>query len=69
MRKYANFDEPARARNLVLQGVRAVDPERNLDQVLDLHVREGLLSVAPKEIPADADVLDLRGHKIGRAHV
>jgi dihydroorotase len=62
MRKYANFDEPARARNLVLQGVRAVDPERNLDQVLDLHIRDGLLSVAPKEIPADADVLDLRGH-------
>jgi dihydroorotase len=64
MRKYANFDEPARARNLVLQGVHAVDPESHLDQVLDLHIRDGILSVAPKEIPADADLLDLRGHLV-----
>jgi len=64
MRKYASFDEPARARNLVLQGVRAVDPERNLDQVLDLHIRDGMLSIGPREIPADADVLDLRGHVV-----
>jgi dihydroorotase len=64
MRKYSNFDEPARARDLVLQGGRVVDPQRSLDQVLDLHIRDGVLDSGSRETPADADIIDLRGHII-----
>jgi dihydroorotase len=64
MRKYSNFDEPARARNLVLENARVVDPRSGLDQTLTLHIHDGVLTVAPQQIPADADVMDLRGHII-----
>ncbi len=41
-----------------------VDPRRGFDEVVNLHVREGILAVAPAELPTDADVIDLRGHII-----
>lgn len=64
MRRYSNFDEPARVRNLVLENARVVDPRSGLDQVLTVHIRDGIVTVAPQQIPADADLLDLHGHII-----
>jgi dihydroorotase len=62
MQRYSNFEDPARARNVLLEGARVVDPRRGLNDVVNLHIRDGVLSVAPPEIPADAEVIDLRGH-------
>lgn len=64
MRKYSNFDEPAKARNLILENARVIDPACHLDQTASLHIRDGVLTVNPTEIPVDADTIDLRGHII-----
>jgi dihydroorotase len=61
---YSSFDRPAPARNLLLQGARVVDPHVGLDQVTDLHIQDGRLTVAPPTVPQGADVVDLRGHWI-----
>ena len=63
-RSYSNFEDPALARNLLLQGARVVDPHRDLDNVVNLHIRDGIVTVAPTDVPPDADVVDLRGHII-----
>ncbi|HEY3294596.1 MAG TPA: dihydroorotase [bacterium] len=63
-RNYSNFEDPARARNLILEGARVVDPRLKLDAAVNLHVHDGILTVAPADVPADADVIDLRGHII-----
>lgn len=49
----------ARATFLVT-GARIVDPSRDLDEVADLGVRDGLI-VAPDDVPAGAERLDGRG--------
>jgi len=63
-RSYSDFESPAPARNLLLEGARVVDPRSGLDQVVNLYVRDGVLTVDPREMPASADHLDLRGHVI-----
>lgn len=62
--RYARFEAPARAENLFLQGARVLDPRQGIDQVLDLHVKAGVLKLGATKPPADADVIDLRGHII-----
>jgi len=61
---YSNFEQPRRAANLYLAGARVVDPVAGLDQTLDLSIRDGVLTIAPPEIPKDADVIPLKGHII-----
>ncbi len=62
--KYAHFDLPARAENLFLAGARVLDPRNGVDQILNLHIRNGVLDVGSANPPAGADVIDLRGHII-----
>ncbi len=62
--KYSRFDKPARAENLYLQGARVVDPCAGIDQVLNLHIVDGVLQSTAQESPQGADVIDLRGHWI-----
>lgn len=62
--KYTRFDKPARAENLFLQGARVIDPRRGIDQIMNLHVRNGVLQGITSEAPAGSDVIDLRGHWI-----
>jgi len=62
--KYSRFDKPARAENLYLQGARVVDPRAGIDQVLNLHIVDGVLQSTAQESPQGADVIDLRGHWI-----
>jgi len=62
--KYTRFDKPARAENLLLQGARVIDPLHGTDQVMNLHIRDGVLQPTPTDVPAGADVVDLRGHWI-----
>jgi dihydroorotase len=64
LKKYADLDRPAQAKNLILDGARVVDPRRGLDNVQRLYIRDGILQDAPEQIPADADVVDFRGHII-----
>jgi dihydroorotase len=61
---YSDFEHPAPAHNLLLQGARVVDPRRGLDQIMNLHIRDGILAATPKDAADDADVVDLRGHII-----
>ena len=64
MDKYSRFDAPARAENVFLKGARVVDPRQGIDQILNLHVRQGILQVGAAEAPAGADTVDLQGHLI-----
>ncbi|RPH92961.1 dihydroorotase [candidate division KSB1 bacterium] len=64
MRSYSDYLHPAKARNLLLQGARVLDPRQNLDRTADLHIKDGIVQVAPARIPDDADIIDLRGHII-----
>jgi dihydroorotase len=62
---YSRFDVPARAANLLLKGARVIDPAIKLDQIVNLHVKDGVLHVISGEsVPSGADVIDLRGHWI-----
>jgi dihydroorotase len=61
---YSRFDRPARAANLFLTGARVLDPRSGVDQILNLHIKDGLLHVGVKETPQDADVIPLNGHII-----
>jgi dihydroorotase len=63
-RFYSNFERPARAANFYLEGARVVDPHAGLDQVLALHIRDGVLTVGLPQAPDGAEVIDLRGHII-----
>jgi dihydroorotase len=62
--KYSNLEDPARARNLFLQGARVVDSRLGLDQVMNLHIRDGVLIATPAEAPDGADVIVLNHHII-----
>lgn len=62
--KYSRFDKPEQAANLFLQGARVIDPRKGIDQVMNLHIRDGVLQASTNEVPAGADVIDLRGHWI-----
>lgn len=62
--KYSKFDRPEKAANLFLQGARVIDPRRGIDQVMNLHIRDGILQPSTNDAPAGADVIDLRGHWI-----
>ncbi|MBU0507492.1 dihydroorotase [bacterium] len=61
---YSDFEHPAPAVNLFLQGARVVDPRAGLDQTMDLHIREGRFAPTPSQVPADTDVIHLKGHII-----
>ncbi|MFZ5433192.1 MAG: dihydroorotase [Calditrichota bacterium] len=63
-RSYSNFEHPVRARNLVLEGARVLDPRSGLDQMTNLLIQDGILTVSPAAIPDEADAIDLRGHII-----
>jgi dihydroorotase len=62
--KYSRFDKPERAKDLFLEGARVVDPRSGIDQVLNLHIRDGQLKVGLSEPPQGTDVIALRGHII-----
>lgn len=62
--KYTRYDKPALASNLFLSGGRVVDPRTGIDQILNLHIRDGVISGTPDKAPPEADIIDLRGHWI-----
>ena len=62
--KYSRSDQPARVENLFLEAARLLDPHSGLDQILNLHIKDGILHVGVKEAPQDADVINLKGHII-----
>jgi dihydroorotase len=62
--KYSRFDKPAKADNLYLTGARVIDPRSGIDQLLNLHILNGKLSVGLDSPPQGADVIDLKGHWI-----
>ena len=50
-------DAPA---TFLVTGARVVDPSRDLDEVADLGVRDGVI-IAPGDVPAGAERIDGRG--------
>jgi dihydroorotase len=62
--KYSYFSHPEKAENLFLTGARVIDPRMGIDQILNLHIRSGNLSVGINTPPDGADVIDLKGHWI-----